>query len=192
MCSDSFHILCSLISVMRHPAVFTSPAPSISHTLDPRYLSLGTGLTTQVPNPFRPYVSIGALANPTVSRRQLLLPFPQFLSVQEVNNPFGSSTYHSLQAKLVKRMSGGVSVLASYTWSKLISNVNAQNAPIGPTDNTNVQNFYDLRAERAVSELDQPQQPRRQRRIRSPFRTKQTLAARCRHFHECVHWRFGG
>jgi len=126
------------------------------NTLDPRYLSLGTGLTTQVPNPFRPYVSIGALANPTVSRRQLLLPFPQFLSVQEVNNPFGSSTYHSLQAKLVKRMSGGVSVLASYTWSKLISNVNAQNAPIGPTDNTNVQNFYDLRAERAVSELDQP------------------------------------
>jgi uncharacterized protein (DUF2237 family) len=127
------------------------------NTLDPRYLSLGTGLTTQVPNPFRPYVSIGALSNATVTRRQLLLPFPQFLSVQEVNNPFGSSTYHSLQAKLVKRMSGGVSVLASYTWSKLISNVNAQNAPIGPTDNTNVQNFYDLRAERAVSELDQPQ-----------------------------------
>jgi len=125
------------------------------NTLDPQYLSLGTGLTTQVANPFRPYVSIGTLSNATVARRQLLLPFPQFLSVQEVNNPYGSSTYHSLQAKLVKRMSGGVSLLASYTWSKLISNVNAQNAPIGPTDNTNVQNFYDLRAERAVSELDQ-------------------------------------
>jgi hypothetical protein len=126
------------------------------NTLNPQYMSLGTGLTTQVANPFQPYVSIGTLSNATVARRQLLLPFPQFLSVQEVNNPFGSSTYHSLQTKLVKRMSGGVSVLVSYTWSKLISNVNAQNAPIGPTDNTGVQNYYDLRAERAVSELDQP------------------------------------
>jgi len=126
------------------------------NTLNPQYLSLGTGLTTQVANPFQPYVSIGALSSPTVARRQLLLPFPQFLSVQEVNNPYGSSTYHSLQTKLVKRMSGGVSVLVAYTWSKLISNVNAQNAPIGTTDNTGVQNYYDLRAERAVSELDQP------------------------------------
>ena len=53
-------------------------------------------------------------------------------------------------------MSNGVSFLAAYTWSKLISNVNAQNAPIGTTDNTGVQNYYDLRAERSVSELDQP------------------------------------
>jgi hypothetical protein len=45
----------------------------------------------------------------------------------------------------------------SYTWSKLISNVNAQDAPIGTTDNAGVQNYYDLRVERSVSELDQPQ-----------------------------------
>ena len=125
------------------------------NTLNPQYLSLGTSLTTQVANPFQPYVSIGTLSNATVARRQLLLPFPQFLSVQEVNNPYGSSTYHSLQTKLVKRMSGGVSILASYTWSKLISNVNAQNAPIGTTDNTGVQNYYNLSGERSVSELDQ-------------------------------------
>ena len=126
-------------------------------TLDPRYLSLGNALTTQVANPFRPYVSVGTLAGATVSQRQLLLPFPQFLSVQEVNNPYGASTYHSLQAKLVKRASNGLTLLASYTWSKLISNVNAQDAPIGPSDSTGVQNYYDLRAERAVSEMDQPQ-----------------------------------
>jgi hypothetical protein len=126
------------------------------NTLDPKYLSLGNALTTQVANPFKPYVSIGTLANATVAQRQLLLPYPQFLSVQEVNNPYGASTYHSLQTKLVKRMSNGVTFLVAYTWSKLISNVNAQNAPIGTTDNTGVQNYYDLRAERAVSELDQP------------------------------------
>ncbi len=125
------------------------------NALDPKYMALGTGLTTQVTNPFQPFVSIGALSKATVAQRQLLLPFPQFLSIVDLNKPWGSSTYHSLQAKLVKRMTNGVSFLASYTWSKLISNVNAQNAPIGATDNRGVQNYYNLRAERAVSELDQ-------------------------------------
>ena len=122
-----------------------------------KYQSLGSSLNDQLPNPFTPFVSLGALSKATVARSQLLLPFPQFLSVQEVNNPWGDSNYHSLQAKLVKRMSNGVSVLASYTWSKLISNVNASDSPIGPSDNTGVVDWYNLRAERAVSEIDQPQ-----------------------------------
>jgi hypothetical protein len=126
-------------------------------TLNPHYQSLGSGLNTAVANPFEPFVQIGTLSNATVARRQLLLPYPQFLSVTEVNNPWGDSNYHSLQAKLVKRMSNGLSLLASYTWSKLISNVNSQDAPIGPSDQTGVQNYYDLRVERAVSESDQPQ-----------------------------------
>ncbi|HEV2709741.1 MAG TPA: TonB-dependent receptor [Edaphobacter sp.] len=125
--------------------------------LDPKYLSLGNDLTTQVANPFKGIIPIGALSNPTVARRQLLLPYPQFLSVTEVNNPYGESTYHSLQMKIVKRPAHGVSFLAAYTWSKLISNANSQDAPIGPTDNTTVQNYYDLRAERSVSEFDMPQ-----------------------------------
>ena len=127
------------------------------NTLDPKYLSLGNALTTQVANPFRPFIGVGTLSGATVSQRQLLLPFPQLLGVQEVNNPYGDSIYHSLQAKLVKRTSKGLTLLASYTWSKLISNVNAQDAPIGPSNSTGVQNYYDLRAERAVSEMDQPQ-----------------------------------
>ncbi len=126
------------------------------NTLDPRYLSLGNALTIQVTNPFRPYVGVGTLAGATVSRRQLLLP-STILSMQEVNNPYGASTYHSLQAKLVKRTSNGLTLLASYTWSKLISNVNAQDAPIGPSDCTGVQNYYDLRRSALSREIEQPQ-----------------------------------
>jgi hypothetical protein len=123
--------------------------------LDPKYLTLGTALSTQVTNPFQSFVSIGSLAGPTVSRQQLLLPFPQFISVTEINNPYGSSSYNALQTKLVKRASHGVTLLAAYTWSKLISNVNGQLAPLGPTNNTTTQNYYDLPAERSISELDQ-------------------------------------
>lgn len=122
-----------------------------------KYQSLGSSLNDKVANPFRPFVSIGALSAATVARSQLLLPFPQFLSVREDNNPWGDSTYHSLQSKLVKRMSNGLSLLASYTWSKLISNTNASDSPIGPSDSTGVQDWYNLRAERSVSESDQPQ-----------------------------------
>ena len=125
--------------------------------LDPKYdASMGKALSTQVANPFQHLISIGALSNAKVSQQQLLLPYPQFLGVTEVNNPAGSSIYHSMQVKLVKRETHGVSMLAAYTWSKLISDVNAQNAPIGATDTTVAQNYYNLAAERSVSELDIP------------------------------------
>ena len=52
--------------------------------------------------------------------------------------------YHSLQIKVVKRHAHGLTMLASYTWSKLISNANASDAPIGVSDQTTVQNYYNL------------------------------------------------
>ena len=135
------------------------------NTLNPSYLALGTGLTTQVANPFAGQITVGTLSNARVAQRQLLLPFPQFLSVQEVNNPYGSSIYHSLQTKLVKRTSKGLTFLASYTWSKLISNVNGQNAPIGPTDNTGVQNYYNLRSRACGQRVEPDAQLHRKRRV---------------------------
>lgn len=128
------------------------------NALDPQYLSLGTGLQTQVDNPFFGQINTGVLAQPRVTRRQLLLPFPQFTGVMVINDTSGNSIYHALNVKVEKRYSAGISLLASYTWAKLISDVrnglatldNNQNAGLRPA----VQNWYDLRSERAVSELD--------------------------------------
>ena len=121
------------------------------NALDPQYLALGNSLTLTQANPF----PLGAAAAATVTQRQLLLPFPQFTSVNLINNTAGNSVYHALQAKVDKRFSGGVNFLLAYTFGKLISDVNNQLAPIGDLTNvTGVQNFYDLRAERAVSEMD--------------------------------------
>ena len=124
-------------------------------TLNPTNLALGNGLSTPVPNPFFGQIAIGALANKTVAQRQLLLPYPQFTSVVAVNDPYGSSSYNSFQAKLVKRASNGLTVLVAYTWSKLISNANPSDAPFGYS--VPVQNYYNLAAERSVSEIDVPQ-----------------------------------
>ncbi len=125
------------------------------NALDPQFLALGADLTAQVSNPFQPFVTTGTLSQATVARRQLLLPYPQYTGVTLINNTAGNSIYHSLQTKVGKRFSGGVNFLLAHTFSKLISDVNNQLAPIGGLTNvTGVQNWYDLRAERSVSEMD--------------------------------------
>lgn len=127
------------------------------NTLDPKYLGLGSDLQTQVANPFQPFVSVGALSNPKVTRQQLLLPYPQFGGVSVENQTWGDSNYQSAQFKVDKRTTHGVSFLAAYTISKWMSNVTSQDANIGPTNGTGVQNFYDLAAEKSLSENDIPQ-----------------------------------
>lgn len=121
-------------------------------------LSYGSALNTLLPNPFAPFVTVGALSQPTVTQRQLLLPYPQFTSVQEVNSTFGVSTYNALSVKYVKHASRMLDILVSYTWSKEMSNVNGQDAAIGNTNqSTSAQDWGNLSAERSISDMDVPQ-----------------------------------
>jgi hypothetical protein len=64
----------------------------------------------------------------------------------------GSSTYHSLQATVNKRLSRGFSVLGAYTWSKSIDDAAD---PFGFTgDSGAAQNNFNIRQERARSAFD--------------------------------------
>jgi hypothetical protein len=122
--------------------------------LDPKYLSLGTALNQSVANPFYGSITTGNLGQPTVTRRQLLLPYPQFTGITVVNRTLADSIYHSLQVKVEKRFSHGVSGLLAYTAGKLISDANNDVQQVGATNASNVQNWYNLRGERSLSELD--------------------------------------
>jgi hypothetical protein len=123
-------------------------------SLDPKYLSLGNSLNDTLVNPFAGQISVGTLSQPRVTRRQLLLPYPQFTSVQLINQTSANSVYHSLQLKAEKRFAQGVTFLTAYTAGKLIADAPNQVAPIGPGATPAVQNWYDLRSERSVSEMD--------------------------------------
>ncbi len=91
-----------------------------------QYLALGNDLLTQVPNPFFGQIPNNtALGAATVSKGQLLRPFPQFTSFTAQADSNGSSIYHALQVRLEKRLSHGLSFLAAYTFSKLIDNGSA-------------------------------------------------------------------
>jgi hypothetical protein len=88
--------------------------------LPERFLALGARLQDSVPNPFVGLIDTGALSRPTVARRQLLLQYPHFSSVNLQRQSLGSSSYHSLQLGGNRRMSRGLLVQATYTWAKLL------------------------------------------------------------------------
>jgi len=62
-----------------------------------------------------------AIANGSVSPNAVR-PFPGFAGITTYETT-ANSNYHSLQASGVRRFSGGVSIQASYTWSKSIDDV---------------------------------------------------------------------
>ncbi len=91
--------------------------------LDPKYLSLGSALLAQVPNPFYGVAAAGPLsASPTIQRRQLLRPFPEYQNVLARQTTEGRSTYNAVAFEVVKRMSNGWAGRFSYTYSVLKDN----------------------------------------------------------------------
>jgi hypothetical protein len=124
------------------------------NTLPDSYLPQGSNLLQQATNPFYPNINVGTLAQPTVIREQLLRPFPQFQDINFINDTAGNSIYHSLQLKAEKRMSGGLSVLMSYTVGKLITDVPWATAAIGGSSSGTFGDWNNLHAERALSAQD--------------------------------------
>jgi hypothetical protein len=126
--------------------------------IDPQYFALGSQLKNLVPNPFYGKVLFGSLAQQTVQYGQLLLPYPQYTSVSAPADYSGDSTYHSLQVKAEKRFKSGGTVLASYTFSKILSNAETLTGWLdSPTGVAAVQNWYDLNGEKAESSFDSRQ-----------------------------------
>ena len=118
-------------------------------------LALGNALRDQVQNPFFGKIASGILSKPTVSRAQLLRPFPQFDNVTSVNADWASSIYHALEAKVEKRYAEGLTITGSYTYSKLIDYGIGAFAGESLPSGGGFQNWSNLRAERSVSLLDQ-------------------------------------
>lgn len=93
-----------------------------------------------------------------VTRAQLLLPFPQYTSVTLANSNTGSARYYSAYFRAERRFSYGLSLLASYTWSRSMDDLIGQSgagasqivAVTGP------QNAYNLNGEWSLSTFDTP------------------------------------
>jgi hypothetical protein len=120
--------------------------------LPDQYLALGSKLQQLVPNPFFGMVSTGPLAQPNVQYGQLLLPFPEYGNMPDIGGNIGTSSYHSLQAKVEKRFARGGTVLGAYTFSKLLTNVESIDTWLEA--DAPVQDFTNMRAEKSLASFD--------------------------------------
>jgi len=59
------------------------------------------------------------------AQSQAARPFPQFSNVTRLTPDWGASTYHAMNMKVERRYSNGFNLLANYTWSKFLDNVEA-------------------------------------------------------------------
>ena len=87
-------------------------------------------LSALVPNPFvnlMPVTAGTAFRSATIARERLLRPYPQFDAVNTTTSE-GWSSYHSLQAGLQRRFSGGYTVGLNYTYSRFIEATEFLNA----------------------------------------------------------------
>jgi hypothetical protein len=97
---------------------------STSPTRDQATINL---LSSAVSNPFYPLLPGTSLSGSTVSRSQLLMPYPQFTAVTH-NAPLGSSIYHALDVQAVRRFANGFSIQGTYTFSKFLQSTEFLNA----------------------------------------------------------------
>jgi hypothetical protein len=131
--------------------------------LDPAHLALGPALLENVPNPFfgLPAGQGFNVTSPTIQRRQLLRPFPQFANILMRQTTAGKSQYHAGIVKFEKRMSRGWGGRVNYTYSRLKDNQFGEtnffsHYGTSSNDGTEALNAYDLDAEYSLGILDVP------------------------------------
>lgn len=119
-------------------------------TYAPGGANYGTSLATKVANPFYAKTigglpSTGVVSTTTVAQGQLLLPFPQFGSVYELESS-GYSNYNSLVVKAEKHTTKGLTLLTTYTWASNWDNIWSTGSQIyssyGPQDAFNPKGEY--------------------------------------------------
>jgi hypothetical protein len=125
--------------------------------LNPTNFSAGNALLNQVANPFFGHITSSGcnLDQPTIAQAQLLRPYPQFCDVSETDAPAGDSYYDALDINYTHRVSRGLTLLASYTFSKFIDDVTG---PTGwaLTSSGTTRNVYNLGLDRSVDGTDTP------------------------------------
>ena len=130
--------------------------------LPTQYLSQGAALLTKVMNPYLGQIPVASsLGGATIAQQQLLRPYPRFTNVALFRDNVGNSTYEAAAIKLEKRLSHGLTITGSYTFSKLIddaSTVFSQTIFTGPVlGTTGAADAYNRHIEKGVSTGDIPQ-----------------------------------
>jgi hypothetical protein len=118
---------------------YNEPPVSLRNQCDPSMGGNPAICNQLLPNPFYQvpgFEGTTRFTSPTLSRYELSRPFPQFGQITEFDRNDGKIWYNSAQLMVNKRMSGGVSLAGTYTWSKMIEENGGDNQ-IGGNNNVN-------------------------------------------------------
>jgi hypothetical protein len=116
----------------------------------PQYLSLGSQLNRLVPNPFYGKITIGTMSTATVRQGVLLTPYPHYAgATTQLRASVGDSVYHAGTLRAERSYSSGLMFQASYTFAKMIDNVNERFV-----GGANFINPYDLGMSRPIAAQD--------------------------------------
>jgi len=139
-----------------HNLTLGTPSLNINQ-LEPQYASLGVAaLSASVKNPFFTPGGNGILGSQTVTRAQLLRPFPAFGDINLLYSDQNKAKYDSMAFRMQKRMSQGLNLLAQFTWARAFDR---SSGGVGNDANGNQagpQNVYDLASEWSPSNFIAP------------------------------------
>jgi len=134
--------------------------------LDPKYAALGSLLNRPIDDPqvraagfSAPFSNFQTLMGRNATLGQSLRMFPQYLGVgggswQQYN---GNSTYNALIIKVTKRFSNGLSMLASHTWAKQLTDADMALPGVAVGQGvgfSSAQNHYNQSLEKSYGALD--------------------------------------
>jgi Carboxypeptidase regulatory-like domain/TonB dependent receptor-like, beta-barrel len=123
-------------------------------------LKLGATLLERVPNPFFGTIPrSSSIGDPTITRAQLMKPYPEYTAVSFYRNNVGTTNYQGLSFSIRQRMSRGLTYSAAYTRSKLTdiaSSVFDASILTGPLTNAAVADSHNLERDRDYSTGDIP------------------------------------
>jgi hypothetical protein len=89
-------------------------------------LATGSSLLNKVTNPYYGTIPTwSSLGAATVTQAQLFKPYPRFLNVATYRNNSGTTNYHAGEVKIEEQLTHGLTVLFSYTRSKLIDDASS-------------------------------------------------------------------
>jgi hypothetical protein len=102
---------------------FNEPPLALRNQCDPSKGGTPAFCNELLPNPFFQvpgFEGTARFTSPTLSRYELSRPFPQFGRITMLDRNDGRIWYNSAQVLVNKRVSEGISLAGTYTWSKMI------------------------------------------------------------------------
>jgi len=142
--------------------LYYTGASELNHlpiSIESQPTSVIASLEDTVPNPFFGIITdpLSPLSASEVPAFQLLLPYPQYTSLQGDTFPVASSIYHAFQLRAEREYANGLQFLVTYTWAKSIDDASATDDSVtwlGGNSSLQDPNRRDL--ERSVSQFDIP------------------------------------